>query len=276
MNWISSSNEAVPSGQDVALTVPAAEQVDGVMAFSVRSGGRSPRPVDSLNFTVSQGDTDENVKHNFSVLGTRLEIDPARIVTCHQIHGDTVAILDSVPETTPHADAVIADRPGIFPAIRTADCLSILILSPREKIAAAIHAGWRGTVLRITRKVLRLLVTKYNCEPSELLIALGPAIGPCCYEVDDAVLTPFRQSIPHAERFITSVPEDKSNEDAGDLSQRLDLTAVNRFELQALGVRDNNIVEVGLCTSCNPDLFFSFRRDGTVSGRHISVTGFRR
>jgi YfiH family protein len=270
-----SSIEPVSSRQDVAIAVSAATHIGGVMAFSVRSGGRSPWPVDSLNFSVNRYDSYENVQQNFSMLGTHLEIDPTCIVTCHQTHGDTIAVVDSIPESPPQADAVVTTGPGIFPAIKTADCLSILILSPREKIAAAIHAGWRGTVLRITRKVLDFLVTEYQCEPSSLLVALGPVIGPCCYEVDDTVLIPFKESVPHAERFITSVPGKKSGKDSGTLSQRLDLAHANRFELLAVGVRNSNIFQVSLCTSCNPSLFFSFRRDGISAGRQLSVTGFR-
>jgi copper oxidase (laccase) domain-containing protein len=110
---------------------------------------------------------------------------------------------------------------------------------------------------------------EFGTRPEDLVAALGPAIGPCCYEVDDKVLDPFRQSIPDPERFITVVNIENC------VSRRIHLASVNRFELMAQGVRGENIRNVNLCTCCNPDLFFSYRRDGAFSGRQISLTGFR-
>lgn len=261
---------------DVALTVSSVEHFDGVMAFSLRTGGCSPAPLDTLNFSQTQGDSAANVRHNLRRLSDDLNIDPSRITICRQVHGNTVAIVDSVPEEAPEADAVVTDRIGVFPAIRTADCLPILLLDPVKQVAAAIHAGWRGTVLRITRDVLRLMEHRFHCRPSDIVAALGPAIETCCYEVDDAVLVPFRLSIPDADRFITRHRVDEFDAKGGRESFRIDLAGANRFELTAHGVPEAHIIATGLCTSCHSELFFSHRRDGTASGRHIAITGFRR
>ncbi|MBM3302411.1 MAG: peptidoglycan editing factor PgeF, partial [Deltaproteobacteria bacterium] len=184
-------------------------------------------------------------------------------------------IIDSLPESPVRADALIATVPGIFPAVKTADCLPILILDPTRKISAAVHAGWRGTVLRITQKVLQILVTELHMDPADLKVALGPAIGPCCYEVDDAVLIPFRKAIPEADRFIQVVSSTEGSALNRIESRRLDLVAANRSELTGFGVPKENIVSIEICTSCHPDLFFSYRRDGSPSGRHLAVTGFK-
>lgn len=239
-------------------------------AFSTRNGGISAAPLNSLNFSISQGDSQRNVRTNYKILGAELGLDPLSVVTCKQIHGDNVEILDAIPSSSPVADATITSAPGIFLGIKTADCLPILLLDSNKRIAAAVHAGWRGTVLRITRNVIRLMQSRFRCRPSDILVALGPAIGPCCYEVDDAVLVPFRREIPDPERFITFGRQ----ADQG-VSYRLNLAEANCWELTAEGIPPQNIRRVELCTCCNPDLFFSHRRDGAASGRHIALVGFR-
>lgn len=260
----------VPDGETV-FTFTQAERFRAVMAFSLRRNGRSPAPFDSLNFSVSQGDSRENVGKNLAILGHRIGIDPDRIVTCGQVHGDQIQVVEAVPESPLRADAIVTATPNIFPAIKTADCIPVLMLDPIRKIAAAVHAGWRGTVLRITRKTLEFMRTSFGADPSQVVVGMGPGIGPCCYEVDDVVLTPFRKCFPHAERFI-------SVHDTSRGSQKcfhLDLAAANRFDLTDMGVPERNIYTTDLCTACHKDLFFSHRRDGAKSGRHIAVVGFR-
>ncbi len=270
-----SSQIPVASNGDVALVVPHADRFNAFMAFSLRKGGRSPGPLGPLNFSLKQGDSPENVRHNFSVLGRRLNIDPARIATCRQVHGDTIRVVDLLPESAPQADAILATRPGIFPAVKTADCLPILLLDPAHGVSAAVHAGWRGSVLRITRKVVQFMESRFRTDPSDLVAALGPAIGPCCYEVDETVLAPFRMSVPAADRFITVVRAYDPAAMSHVESRRLDLVGVNRFELTDCGVQEERIYSTNLCTACHPELFFSHRRDGIRAGRHIAVVGFR-
>jgi len=242
------------------------------MAFSLRRGGASPRPFDSLNFSASQGDSRENVQENFRTLGASLNLDPDRIVRCRQVHSDRVIVVESLPPEQPEADAVIAAVPGLFAAVKTADCLPLLIVDPVKSIAGAVHAGWRGTALRIVRKTLDVMTRRFRCNPADLIVALGPAIGPCCYEVDDAVLKPFRQAIPEADRFIAV---HASRNPGSGQTTHLDLTAVHQWELLAAGVLEENIHLTGLCTCCSEELLYSHRRDGFRSGRHLALAGFR-
>jgi len=262
---------ATATNGTVALVLPKIERTNSIMAFSVRTGGSSPPPFESLNFSVSQGDALENVQCNYTTMAERLGIEAYSIVTCRQVHEDSVEIIDAIPQVPPRADAIITSTPGIYPAIKTADCLPILLLDPMHRVAGAIHAGWRGTVLRITRKVVRMMKGRYGTNPTDLVAGLGPAIGPCCYEVDEVVLKPFRQAFHQAQQFIIrSKSGDRSKE-----SHRLDLVGANRFELIQEGVPLANIHSTELCTSCNSALFFSYRRDGAKSGRHLAVTGFK-
>src|SRR5208283_781359 len=168
----------------VALVLPKIGRTNSVMAFSLRIGGCSQPPFDSLNFSASQGDALENVQGNYTLLAKRLGIEATQIAACRQMHEDTVEIIDTLPRIPPRADAIITTTPGIYPAIKTADCLPILLLDPVRQIAGAIHAGWRGTVLRISRKVVQMMKSRFGTNPADLVAGLGPAIGPCCYEVD--------------------------------------------------------------------------------------------
>ena len=260
----------IVSNDESILILPELSGSASVMAFSTRKGGISKPPLNSLNFSTGQGDSPENVRTNYRILARELSINPRCIATCRQVHGDNVELLDSVPVSLPTADALITSSDEIFLGVKTADCLPILILDPKRGIAAAVHAGWRGTVLRIARKVVRLMKATFGCKPSDIVAALGPAIGTCCYEVDDAVLVPFRSQMPDPERFITI-----HNHSGEKESLRLNLALTNYCELTAEGVAKENIRAVELCTRCNPELFFSHRRDGAASGRHIALVGFR-
>jgi YfiH family protein len=289
---------------DVALNLDGLDRHGAFMAFSLRNGGVSPRPFEFLNFSAQEGDSVGNVDQNFRIFAERLGIDSQQIITCHQIHGDGVVIVSDRPNRPPEADAIISTVPNIYPAVKTADCVPLLFVDPVQMISAAVHVGWRGAVLRIARKVLRLLNSRFKSNPEELIAAVGPAIGTCCYEVDGKVLKPFRENFPEADQFIRSAPKPIGHMDdrhggrshhnpvgpaslsATDLgnkphvsvnSQRafLDLSGVARFELIFGGIPERNIHSVDLCTSCRPDLFFSHRRDRGKTGRHIAITGFK-
>ncbi len=289
-----------------AVSLPAAEALGAVMAFSVRAGGYSPPPFDSLNFSRTEGDAPYNVRRNLAVFSEAIGLDAGRIVFARQIHQDKIQLVTSTRLAPQEADAMITAEPGVILAVKTADCLPILLLDPVHKIAAVVHAGWKGTVLRITRKVLRRLRQEFRTDPADLLVALGPVIGPCCYAVDDTVLFPLRKAFPHSERFVQS-PERLSQDKAVPIDDRpttedcqrdgarqnmdkpsgsasfgtvltgprLDIPGANRYELMAEGVREGNIHDVALCTACHPELFFSHRRDRGRTGRHIAVVGFR-
>ncbi|MBI5252103.1 MAG: laccase domain-containing protein, partial [Desulfomonile tiedjei] len=150
------------SNNSTYLTVPELFENNTVLAFSTRKGGCSEPPLSSLNFSTSQGDSQENVRENFRILTRALGVTPQGIVTCRQVHSDNVEVLSSVPPAPPVADALMTTKAGVFLGIKTADCLPVLLLDSNRGVAAAVHAGWRGTVLRLTRKVVRLMKTEFG------------------------------------------------------------------------------------------------------------------
>jgi hypothetical protein len=191
-----------------------------------------------------------------------------RLVTVQQVHGDDVV---SVNERSyrdmrsQRADALVTSSPGIAIGVETADCVPVLLLDPLCSAIAAVHAGWRSTVKGIVQKAVRTLQHEYGCDPSRMTAAIGPAIGPECYEVDEPVMGPVREAFPFWREIAAS---------RGNGRWSLDLVAANRTELVRAGLRERNVHALGMCTSCRRDLFYSFRAEGRT-GRMLSVIMIR-
>jgi len=185
------------------------------------------------------------------------------VATLRQIHSDIVRLADGAGnEGVPEGDGLAADRPDCLIGVRTADCLPILIADERRQVVAAVHAGWRGSVAGIGAKAVAFLERTLGSRPVDLRVAIGPGIGPCCFEVGPEVAGRFREVFP--ERM-----------DLGGRA-RIDLVEVNRRHLRRAGVSGERITSASLCTRCEVEWFESFRRDGEASGRMLSAIGIRR
>lgn len=154
-------------------------------------------------------------------------------------------------------DALISDKPGIALAIRTADCLPVLIADPLHRAVGAVHAGWRGTALEIVPKTIRAMGQRFGSRQEDLVIAIGPGIGGCCFEVGPEV----------AQKFAAFFPERQ------DLAGRakIDLAETIRRQLGRNGGSVGQLALSGLCTVCQPELFHSYRRDREAAGRMVSA-----
>jgi YfiH family protein len=176
-----------------------------------------------------------------------------------QVHGSRV-VTPPWPEP-PEADASVTARPGELLAIETADCLPVLIVDPEHRRVASAHAGWRGTLARVAQAAVKAM-TDAGSDASRLQVALGPSIGPCCYEVGPEVEKAFGAS---GARFFSARPSGRSH---------LDVPGANRAQLLEMGIPEGSIDAVHACTRCDAERFFSYRRDGANAGRMISVVGF--
>lgn len=278
-----------PGREPRLVVVRAFEHAGARGAFSLRRGGTFDDPLDGPDASNSPENQSAEDHSDMEILCEDLGIDPTQLVRAKQVHGDNVTVVRHIPDKPPRADAVIVKNGGLFATIRTADCLPILLIDPVNRVAAGVHAGWKGTVKRITRKTVEIMMRQFGCLPADMIAALGPSINPCCYEVDAAVLDPFRQEFPFAESFIhrldlmcrtdggrvrTQTPDPLPATKPPSESYRLDIAAANRFELISAGIPPENILSAALCTACYPELFFSYRREGTQAGRHIAVVGF--
>lgn len=182
-----------------------------------------------------------------------------------QVHGTQVLVVDrALKESdrfTDGWDALVTDQPGVTVAVRTADCVPILVYDRRRKAVAAIHAGWRGAVAGIVPRTLALMKSRFNVNDIDLRIGIGPSAGPCCYEVDETVLAPLRNGISEWRLLL--------HDDRGSKA-KLDLKALVCRQLGDYGLRPEQISLVNLCTICHGELFYSYRREGRVNGTMIS------
>jgi len=184
-----------------------------------------------------------------------------RLLLLKQVHGAEVAEApwDGIPE----ADASCTAAPGFLLGIQTADCLPVLVVDPHRRLAAAAHAGWRGTAAGIATRATAALVAR-GSDAQDLVAAIGPGIGPCCYEVGEDLRAAFG---PAGARFFRPGANGRPH---------LDLRAVNARQLVDAGLRPEAVHHVDECTRCRADLYPSFRRDGAAAGRMISFVGFSR
>ncbi len=185
--------------------------------------------------------------------------DRGRLHLLKQVHGTTV--VSARWEGRPEADAATADQPGLILGIETADCLPVLLVDPVRRRVAAAHAGWRGTAAGVTRAAVSALVAG-GSRPSDLVAALGPGIGPCCYEVGPELVAAFG---PGGEAFFRDGPRGRPH---------LDVRAANVAQLRAAGVPEAQVHHVDDCTYCRADLYHSYRREGRGAGRMISYIGW--
>jgi purine-nucleoside/S-methyl-5'-thioadenosine phosphorylase / adenosine deaminase len=185
--------------------------------------------------------------------------EEGRLHLLKQVHG--ILVRAAPWDGRPEGDAATADRAGILLGIETADCLPVLLADPRRRLVAAAHAGWRGTAAGVVGAAVRALV-EGGSRPEDLVAALGPAIGPCCYEVGEELLPAFG---PGGEAFFRAGPRGRPH---------LDVRAANVAQLRAAGLPDAQVHHVGDCTSCRADLYPSYRRDGAGAGRMISYIGW--
>jgi len=180
------------------------------------------------------------------------------------VHGDTIVLVDAENYRalkTVQADAIITNTPGTAIGVETADCVPVLLFDSQKPAVAAVHAGWRSTVKKIVQKTAKRMQDEFGSDPSRMIAAIGPAIGPECYEVDEPVMGPMREAFP----FWKDVSSERGRGKWG-----LDLVKANRRELVQAGLVEKNIHALGLCTSCRKDLFYSFRAEGRA-GRMLSV-----
>ncbi|HET6370815.1 MAG TPA: peptidoglycan editing factor PgeF [Nitrospiria bacterium] len=210
----------------------------------------------------------------FHFFGTRTfsgkdlaKIGPA--VGLKQVHGDRVVQVTrdgsgagsaaGPLQVLEEGDALVTDHPGVVLAVSTADCVPLLFFESRARVIGAAHAGWRGTMKGIASRVVASLAEMYGTSPEAIRVAIGPRIGPCCFEVGEEVLSQI--SADHYDEVVSRPTRERAF---------LDLAELNRLQLTEAGVPPEAIHIAALCTACHPDRFFSYRRDRGRSGNMIS------
>ncbi len=232
----------------------------------------------SLGVVLTLLAANHGLRHAF---GTKKLVDEKRlahamdqgeipVASVHQVHGDGILVVDRPAEDWVAAqkkiaaagraegyDAMVTDQPGVILAVRTADCLPVLIFDPRQRVIAAVHAGWRGALREVVPKTVRCMMDRFSCQPQAVIIGIGPSIRSCCYEVGEMVLAPLSARYPYWQEVV---------KESGDKKAMLNLQELIRRQLLELGVPMDQIEIAQACTSCDPERFFSYRRDGKKTG----------
>jgi YfiH family protein len=224
--------------------------------FSTKKGGISHIPY-GLNLSYMVGDDPNNVDQNRERFFSKVEIPLDKLAIPKQFHGDFIKVIHS-PGIYDLCDALITQTAGVYLCVSTADCLPIFIFDPVTKTVATVHAGWRGTKLKIVEKTVKKLIKEFNVNPADLIVFIGPAAGVCCYEVGNEVAREFDQR--YVVRYSTKKPH-------------LNLKLYTKIQLMDAGLKDKNIEMSEYCTICTPSLFYSFRREKLNSGRMMGVIG---
>lgn len=277
-----------PQGIQI-LQVPALSKLPWLIhGFSTKPGGVSSMETEKvLNLGFTDWDTKESVLENRRLFQSALGASSLKLISLKQIHSDVIHLFDAVPTKLCQGDASATDRPGLLLAVQTADCVPILLVDPKRRAIAAVHAGWRGTLQRILIKAIGQMQMQFKTEPADLLAAIGPSIGGCCYEVGTEVATQFLSQFAEAPQWFD---EFRTGDEPNPIqwlnmmppghqppprNVLLDLRKANRAQLLGAGLRVPNIFVSDLCTACRRDLLFSYRKDGPQSGRLMSVLGIR-
>jgi YfiH family protein len=311
------------------LAVPAWEKMNWLWhGFSTRRGGLSrvycaDNAQGDLNLGFTEEDDRDTVARNRRLFAQAISGDPSTpVVDLRQIHSNLVRLVTAadasrkqpfkagVPSDTGSpasdfcslgwgdrssslgwkADGLMTDEPGLLLGIRTADCIPILVADRKRRAVAAFHAGWRGTVKRIVESGVGRMRLQFGSRPEDLIAAIGPGIGPCCYAVGEEVLSAFESQFAYARELFCEVYDSdpvRTKYPLIFMTQRapghseigprlhLNLVEANRRQLLSAGLKPRAIHVVGGCTSCHRELFFSHRGSEGHAGRMMSVIGIR-
>ncbi len=245
------------------LSSPDLDLPGVVHGFATRKGGVSQGVRASLNFGLKWGDAPANVMENQRRLAEVFGLGAQDLYRQTQVHGRQVQVVqpgdDFHKVARGESDAMVTGGRGIALGVVTADCVPVLLLDPELRAVAAVHAGWRGIVGGVIQATVEVMVSRFGCIPEQLKAASGPCIGPCCYEVGEEVAGQFEDLPGAVDRGAG--PETRPH---------LDLPAAVGHVLDRLSIQASH---AGVCTRCDPEHFFSYRRDKEGTGLQMSVIG---
>lgn len=234
--------------------------------FNLRTGGLSEGAYASFNLGRSVGDEPGRVEQNLARFAAAVGYGHGALYETSQVHGAAVHVVAKGSQARHvralEADALVAPAGGVAVGVRTADCVPVLLVDTHSGAVAAVHAGWRGTVRGVVEAGVRALLAHGAGDARALRAAVLPHIRRCCFEVGEEVALELLDATPGRDASVIDRTHDKPH---------VDLTAIVSAKLCALGVATEAIDVVAGCTRCEPERFFSFRRDGKQSGRHLAA-----
>ncbi len=234
-------------------------------AISTRRGGVSSAPFASLNLSRFVGDESHNVATNLQRLHAALGLDPRMTVDASQAQADAVAMVHEHHRGTHinQVDALLTRTPNLPLLLRYADCVPILLFDPAHRAIGVVHAGWRGTVLKIAKRAAQTMFDVFGTRPRDLIAGIAPSIGACCYRVGDDVIARVRGAFDNADQLL----------DSNANGVHLDLWQANAHQLRALGIEQIEIANI--CTAHHTDKFYSWRAERGKTGRFGALIAIR-
>jgi polyphenol oxidase len=237
-------------------------QSEGVDHYiSTREGGLSKGDLGGLNLSYKVGDDVQVVKENRKLLAQAMGVEEFRLVFPVQTHSVNIGVVkqDNISQTFEDTDALITNQKEVCISVMSADCVPVLLYDPQQRVVAAIHAGWKGTVGKIVSLTLKQMEREFGVNPSHIVAGIGPSICQQVYQVGPEVVAVFDTVFGKDKGLIKHINEKGKG--------YVNLWEANRIQLLEAGVRDNNIEVAGICTYLHDDLFFSARKSGNKAGR---------
>lgn len=255
-----------------AFFIPAFEETGLVKhGFTTRIGGISTGSFRELNLSWTRTDSIEETRQNYKIACKALGIDENSLVVVNCQHTDNVVYIDEkragngfkrlYEEDETGFDAMFTDKNTISLCTIHGDCVPIFLLDTKNKVIGLCHAGWKGTVKRITAKLIDKMKDEYNSQSKDILAAVGPCIGKCCFEVHSDVAEPFMKEFSETGGISKAVNDGK---------YMVDLQAGVAYDIYSRGIPLQNVTIADMCTCCNKELFHSYRRDGLGAGSMAS------
>ena len=238
-------------------------------AFSTRLGGVSEGFLSSMNMSFSRGEKAENVRKNYEILCNAVGIKTENLVFTKQTHTDNVIVVTEKDRGTgflkpsfEDIDGLVTNCKNVALVTQFADCTPLLFCDPEKKVIGSCHSGWRGTVKKIGLKTVELMKNTFGCNPQDIVAAIGPNIGSCCYEVDEPLFEAFSNAKFDTEEIFTKKENGK---------YMLDLRLANKQVLLEAGISEKNIDITDICTCCNSTEMFSHRAHGVKRGNMCAI-----
>ncbi len=237
------------------------EEIDDIThCFTTKCGGESEGKIEGLNLGFRCGDNPESVRANYVLVAEDMEFPFERITAGRQTHSENIRIITeedagkgvSRESDIQDVDGMVTNLKNLPLVVYYADCVPVLLADSNAGVVAAVHSGWRGTVAGITRNAVEIMVSKFGADPANIKAAIGPSIGPCCFETGEEVALQFD------EKFVERCENGKA---------RVDLWKANMEILEGCGIKRENIDVLQVCTICNSNMLYSYRTHKDATGR---------
>jgi len=224
----------------------------------------------SFSLALHTGEAEKSIVGNRQMLAKKLQSNtPLLFIVANQTHSSNIKIINqasthgwrNLSDAIEDCDALITDIPHVVLTILTADCVPVLLYDPKQEVIAAVHAGWKGSKENIVKKTVQTMTNIYNSNPSDIYAGIAPTIGRCCYEVGEDVAKHF-----------SNIPKSYTQKQT---KYMLDLPHINKQQLLDIGLKEKNIEMSHICTSCDVEHYFSYRKENGCSGRFMSLIALK-